>query len=149
MKIKYVHTNIISENWRKLADFYIDVFDCKQVPPERDLSGEWLDKGTAVLQAHLTGMHLKLPGYNDNGTTLEIYQYEKSEEKSSPAANRKGFGHIAFLVDDVETMLNKAIKNGGKSLGEVVYHHVDGVGDLCFVYITDPEGNIIELQKWN
>ena len=35
--MKFVHTNIITDNWRKLADFYIKVFDCKPVLPERDL----------------------------------------------------------------------------------------------------------------
>lgn len=74
MNIKYVHTNIISKDWKKLADFYIKVFDCKPVPPERNQKGSWLDKGTGVKDAHIKGMHLQLPGYGKNSPTLEIFR---------------------------------------------------------------------------
>ena len=32
---------------------------------------------------------------------------------------------------------------------EIVSAEVDGVGMLTFVYLADPEGNIIELQTWS
>jgi len=150
MTIKYAHTNIISNDWKKLADFYINVFDCIPVPPIRDLSGEWLEKGTAVKNATLQGMHLRLPGHGDNGPTLEIYSYPGMVEKPKPpAANRTGFGHLAFEVDDVNGILQKMISNGGDKLGEIVEHEVEGVGLLTFTYATDPEGNIIEIQSWD
>lgn len=149
MPIKYVHTNIISSNWEKLANFYIEVFDCKPVPPERDLGGEWLAKGTAVENAKLQGMHLRLPGHGDNGPTLEIYSYGKMLENSKPpSANRKGFGHLAFEVDDVKEIVEKMISHGGANLGEIVEKEVEGVGLLTFTYASDPEGNIIEIQSW-
>jgi predicted enzyme related to lactoylglutathione lyase len=148
MRIKYAHTNIISNNWKKLADFYVDVFACKPVPPIRDLTGEWLAKGTGVVNAKLQGVHLRLPGHGDSGPTLEIYSYDKMLEKPKPAANRMGFGHLAFEVDDVKEILQNLISNGGDKLGEVVEHKVEGVGMLTFTYATDPEGNIIEIQNW-
>jgi len=37
---RYVHTNLIAWDWKRLAAFYQDVFGCVPVPPERDLSGE-------------------------------------------------------------------------------------------------------------
>ena len=79
MPTRYVHTNIISEDWQALARFYQEVFDCRPVPPKRDLSGDWLTRGTAVPDATFQGMHLRLPGYGDNGPTLEIYQYSVFE----------------------------------------------------------------------
>jgi predicted enzyme related to lactoylglutathione lyase len=33
---RYVHTNIVSTDWRRLAGFYTSVFGCELVPPERD-----------------------------------------------------------------------------------------------------------------
>lgn len=35
---KYMHTNLIAEDWRTLADFYQHVFGCVPVPPERDFT---------------------------------------------------------------------------------------------------------------
>jgi catechol 2,3-dioxygenase-like lactoylglutathione lyase family enzyme len=148
MKAKYKHTNIVSSNWQSLSRFYQEVFGCIPVPPERDLSGDWLDKGTGIKSAQLAGIHLRLPGHGDNGPTLEIYQYSKNLAKSSPAANREGFGHIAFEVDDVHKATQDVLQHGGTKVGEIASAEVQGVGLLTFIYLADPEGNIIELQAW-
>ena len=37
--IRYVHTNLIARDWKKLAKFYVKVFGCKLKPPERNLKG--------------------------------------------------------------------------------------------------------------
>lgn len=147
--MKYVHTNIVSENWEVLAEFYINVFDCKPVPPVRDQSGDWLDKGLGLSAAHLQGIHLRLPGCGDNGPTLEIYSYAKMEEKLPTTPNRKGYGHLAFEVDNVKEVLEKVLVNGGSKQGVISGKEVTGVGYITFVYAKDPEGNIIELQNWD
>ena len=148
MSTKFGHVNIIAQDWKKLASFYKKVFSCFEVPPIRQLSGEWLSKGTNVTDASLEGIHLRLPGWENEGPTLEIYSYKVMEEKLSSAANRKGFGHIAFQVDDVGKKVKEVLSNNGSMLGDIVIKAIDGVGELTFVYCTDPEDNIIELQSW-
>ncbi|UCH90251.1 MAG: VOC family protein [Thermoplasmata archaeon] len=148
MKARYKHTNIIARDWRSLAQFYEEVFGCVRVPPERHLSGAWLEKGTGVTGAEFSGVHLMLPGQGDNGPTLEIYQYSQNKAKPVPSANREGFAHVAFEVDNVGEALAEVRKHGGGAVGDVTSHEVEGVGILSFVYATDPEGNIIELQSW-
>ena len=39
MKAKFVHTNLVAEDWRKLATFYEEVFGCVPVPPGKMPSG--------------------------------------------------------------------------------------------------------------
>ena len=147
--IKFVHTNIISDDWRRLADFYIRVFDCKALLPERDLRGEWLQKATNIKDAHIKGIHLALPGHEENGPTLEILQYDTNLENNTQASsNRKGFGHIAFRVDNVRDTLNRLLRHGGKQLGDLVETEIPSSGHLTFVYARDPDGNIIEIQHW-
>jgi catechol 2,3-dioxygenase-like lactoylglutathione lyase family enzyme len=145
---KYVHTNLIARDWKRLADFYTRVFGCALVPPERDLSGQWLDDATSVPNAHLYGAHMRLPGYGDTGPTLEIFQYDAELDKPTTAVNRPGFGHIAFLVDDVDAARDAVIEAGGSDVGKIVSSEIAGAGKIRFVYVADPEGNIIELQKW-
>lgn len=145
--MRYVHTNIVADNWKRLADFYGIVFDCQPVPPQRDQSGEWLERGTGVEGAALRGIHLRLPGHGERGPTLEIYSYSEMEEKPSPAANRRGLGHLAFLVDDVDETREKVLAHGGQDLGEVVTTELE-IGKLKFIYMTDPEDNILEIQHW-
>ena len=146
--MKYTHTNIISTNWKALVDFYIKSFECKIVPPIRKQSGKWLDQGIGLKNAKLEGAHLLLPGYGEDGPTLEIYQYKNIETQDPIAPNKRGFGHIAFEVECVETILQKIRNNGGNSFGQVTKRKIEGVGEITFVYARDPEGNLVELQSW-
>jgi len=146
--MRFAHTNIAARDWKSLADFYIQVFECKIKPPERDLSGEWLDKAIGIKNARQMGVHLSLPGYK-NPPTLEIFSYEKFVDTVPMMANQIGFTHIAFEVEDVDKILKKALDNGATTLGEVIENEVEGVGMLKFTYLRDIEGNIIEIQSWN
>ena len=146
--MRYAHTNIAARDWKKLSDFYINVFACTVKPPERKLSGDWLDQATGLSKADLEGVHLLLPGHGDSGPTLEIFSYKDTHDSETIMANHTGFTHIAFEVDDVEQILNSAIKNGGELLGKITEKAVEGVGLLNFVYFRDPEGNIVEIQSW-
>lgn len=148
MTIRYVHTNIIARDWRRLVDFYVEVFGCVPAGPERDQSGPWLDAMSGLQRAHLRGRHLLLPGHGESGPTLEIYSYDEMVDSEPGAANRIGFGHLAFHVDDVAGTLAAMLAHGGSALGEVATTEVPGVGPLDVVYARDPEGNIIELQHW-
>jgi predicted enzyme related to lactoylglutathione lyase len=145
---KYVHTNLIAEDWRKLASFYERLFGCVPVPPERDYRGEKLEAGSGVAGAHLTGMHLRLPGYGENGPTLEIFNYNLLEKRAATAVNRPGFGHIAFLVDDVQSARQAVLAEGGSQVGEVVTLETATGAKVTWCYVTDIEGNVIELQSW-
>ena len=148
IRAKYVHTNLIARDWKRLVRFYSEVFGCEPKGPERDMSGAWLDDVTSLRDAHLTGVHLRLPGYGGDGPTLEIFGYDQLIESELPAPNRCGFAHIAFAVDNVDEALQAVIDAGGGAVGNIAATKVDGVGTLRVVYARDPEGNIVELQKW-
>jgi glyoxylase I family protein len=145
---RYVHTNIISRDWERLARFYETVFGCRRVLPERDMSGSWIERGTGVSGAHVRGAHLRLPGYGESGPTLEIFQYNIGTAAPEKPVNETGLAHIAFLVEDVGTALAEVLSHGGSRLAEVVTREIAGVGLLTFVYARDPDGNILELQSW-
>jgi predicted enzyme related to lactoylglutathione lyase len=149
IRAKYVHTNLIARDWKRLARFYCEVFGCEPKGPERDLSAEWLDRVNAVPNAHLRGVHLHLPGYGADGPTLEIFNYDQLIERDLPKANECGFAHIAFAVNDVDQALEAVIAAGGGSVGEIATAEVKGAGVLRVAYARDPEGNIVELQKWS
>ncbi|HEY4638493.1 MAG TPA: VOC family protein [Candidatus Udaeobacter sp.] len=146
---KYVHTNLIARDWKRLVQFYCEVFGCERKGAERDLSAAWLDRVNSVPNARLCGVHLKLPGYDNDGPTLEIFSYDHLIERGLPRANECGFGHIAFGVENVDEALQAVIAAGGGAVGEIATAEVQGVGLLRLVYARDPEGNIVELQKWS
>jgi predicted enzyme related to lactoylglutathione lyase len=146
---RFVHTNIVAEDWRRLVRFYEEVFGCTPVPPERDLSGKWLEEATGVADAHIRGMHLRLPGHGPEGPTLEIFQYNRQEERPETAVNRPGLAHLAFAVEDVAFALQAVKTAGGGAIGQIVSLPIPGAGTVTIVYATDPEENIIELQTWS
>lgn len=149
MQAKYVHINLIARDWQSLVVFYTQVFGCVVQPPERNLQGEVLERGTGLPGAHLRGAHVRLPGWPETGPTLEIYSYDDMPESGSKAVNRPGFGHIAFQVDDMREAYDLVLAHGGSSIGEIVTTPVGTDRHITWCYMADPEGNAIELQKWS
>jgi predicted enzyme related to lactoylglutathione lyase len=147
IQAKYTHTNLIAVDWRTLAKFYIEVLGCELVPPERDLRGEPVERGTAIPGVHLSGVHLRLPGVGSDGPTLEIFSYEPLAAAAAKKVNRPGFGHIAFAVEDIDAARAEVLAHGGRAVGELVKTPIGDTGHYYrWCYLTDPEGNILELQ---
>ena len=69
-------------------------------------------------------------------------------ERPATVVNRPGFGHIAFSVEDVAGARAEVLAAGGKPVGEVVTVTLPGGAQVTWCYVTDPEGNVIELQSW-
>ena len=152
IEARFGHVNIVARDWRALAGWYERVFGCVPVPPERDYSGPLLEAGTGVPGASLRGVHLRLPGLGfgpEAGPTLEIYEYSPSLEALPPAANRPGFAHIAFAVPSVEAAREVVLREGGDAVGSVVTTQTADGRRVTWTYVTDPEGNIVELQAWS
>lgn len=146
---RFGHVNVTSRDWRRLASFYANVFGLEIVPPERDYRGADLEAATRVPNAHLTGAHLRLPGYGSAGPTLEIYQYGDVEASAGARVDRAGWGHVAFQVPDVAAALDQVGAAGGGRIGDVVTLSTADGRHVTWCYATDPDGNILELQAWS
>jgi glyoxylase I family protein len=144
---RYIHTNLIARDWCALAAFYGSVFGCVDAPPERDFASREVEAGTGVPGAALRGMHMRLPGWGADGPTLEIFNYSRLADGEAPVANRPGFAHIAFAVESVADARAEVLANGGRAIGDIVTLTTSR-GAVTWCYVTDPEGNIVELQKW-
>ena len=145
---RFGHANLIARDWRRLAGWYEELFGCVPVPPERDYAGADLERGTGVAGAALTGVHLRLPGHGDHGPTLEIYTFATTAGEARRTIDRPGWGHIAFAVDDVEEARRRVLGSGGTAIGEVVTLTTTDGRRVTWCYVTDPEGNAVELQSW-
>jgi catechol 2,3-dioxygenase-like lactoylglutathione lyase family enzyme len=90
-----------------------------------------------------------LPGHGDNGPTLEVFTYERNADHPPTELHRPGFQHLAFEVDDIHAKREQILALGGRDVGKLVTLNIAGAGVLTLIYMTDPEGNILELQKWS
>jgi catechol 2,3-dioxygenase-like lactoylglutathione lyase family enzyme len=147
--IRYAHTNLVANDWKRLQSFYVEVFGCEPVSTERDNKGPAFDALTGLAGGSVRGRHLRLPGHGENGPTLEIFQFNPTEPTFSTALNRPGFAHIAFEVPDVAGKREEILQRGGREVGQLVTLEIAGAGRLTLIYMADPEGNIIELQRWH
>lgn len=152
MSIKFAHVSVTARDLEKLTAFYINALGCTHALPEKGFSGEWLEKGTGVPGAEFRRVHLRLPGAGEDGPLLEIIEYSEPQDDSAPpAANRTGLRHIAFEIETSEELRERyhlVLENGGHKLGEITERGIEGLGTVTFVYMTDPEGNIVELVCW-
>jgi glyoxylase I family protein len=146
---RFGHVNVTGRDWRRLAAFYTEVFGCELVPPERDIRSADLDAATGLTDAHLTGAHLRLPGHGDAGPTIEIFTYDALTDHPGPRVDRPGWGHVAFQVPDVPAAVEAVLAAGGGRLGEIVTTQTKDGRRVTWVYTTDPEGNLVELQAWS
>ena len=149
MATRYAHVNIIAEDWRRLCGFYEQVFDCEPVSSERDHHGPQIDALTAIPNVRVQGRHLLVPGHGENGPTIEIFTFNKNAPDQPKPLNRPGFAHLAFEVDDIDATREQVKEMGGDDYGELVTIDIASAGQLTLLYMTDPEGNIVELQKWH
>ena len=147
--MKYSHTNLNAKDWQKLAQFYCDVFEGHIVPPERNLYGDWFEKASGVKGAHVRGCHVALPGYEAGGPVLEIFTHENLIGEPGEF-NHAGMGHLGILVDDVKATLDSLLAHGGSTDGEIASHYYENKGQtLTMIYAKDPEGNFIEIMRWD
>jgi predicted enzyme related to lactoylglutathione lyase len=147
--IRYANTNLVAKDWRRLMDFYCEVFGCVAIGSERDNRGPNFDALTTLEGGSVRGRHLRLPGHGDAGPTLEIFQFDPTDPTPPPEVNRPGFTHLAFEVPDVESKRKEIAAWGGSDYGRLVTIDIPGAGKLTLIYMRDPEGNILELQKWH
>lgn len=146
---RFGHVNVTSVDWRRLADFYSTVFGCELVPPQRDIRSPDLDAATGLHDAHLTGVHLRLPGHGDAGPTIEVFSYDALQPHADPSVDRPGWGHICFQVPDVAAAVDAVLANGGGPVGDIVTTRTSDGRSVTWCYATDPDGNIVELQAWS
>jgi catechol 2,3-dioxygenase-like lactoylglutathione lyase family enzyme len=146
---RFGHVNVTGPDWQALAAFYGAVFGMEQVGPQRDIRSADLDAATGLADAHLTGVHLRLPGLGDDGPTLEIYAYDQLDPVRPAQVDRPGWGHVAFQVPDVDAARTAFVGAGGGLLGDVVRMTTKDGRHVTWCYATDPAGNIVELQAWD
>jgi len=128
--IRYANTNLVAKDWRRLMDFYCEVFGCVAIGSERDNRGPNFDALTTLEGGSVRGRHLRLPGHGDAGPTLEIFQFDPTDPTPPPEVNRPGFTHLAFEVPDVESKRKEIAAWGGSDYGRLVTIDIPGAGKL-------------------
>ena len=143
--MRYDHINIGARDVERLSDFYEQALNCVRLSSIERMSGGLMARGMGLQEAEVRAVWMRLPGHGEEGPILELFEYTEPREQPKSSANQRGYNHIGFEVADVEVTVEAVIAAGGTRLGEVVDFESPSVGIVTFVFLRDPEDNIIQL----
>ena len=136
-KIKFIHVNIITEDWQKLCEFYNKAFGSTYFGKMKDHSGSYKEQVISIPGVHVVGFHVLLKDFYEAYPTLEIFTYSVKGRQEPAAEDSVGINLIGFTTD-----------NAVKDIADIV----DCGGSLCsedgdFATVKDIQGDIILLRK--
>jgi len=135
------HTGIVVRNIEKSVEFYraLGFVEDNRAIEE----GDFIDTVVGLQNTKLEWVKLKVP----DGYLLELLQYHSHPEQKEIAkqkSNQLGCSHIAFSVNDINTVCQKIEKIGG-SIVNLPALSSDKKVKVAYCY--DNEGNLMEIVE--
>jgi|WetSurMetagenome_2_1015567.scaffolds.fasta_scaffold447624_2 glyoxylase I family protein len=147
MEIKrFRHVAVIVKNMDPMKDFYCGIFGCS-VKRDFTIESSEFQKGIGIPGASARCVHLSIPG---STVEIELFQFFSPPHAKSdlPEINDTGLRHIALVVDDIYSAVAEIRAKGGVVHADPVrFERPEMLNGFRFVYVKDPEGNIIELNQ--
>jgi len=140
--MRFAQIKLTARDPAALAGFYVDALGCEVLLGPTPVQGA-VSQGAGAPGSVLELTILALPGDHDPAPTLELYRFLENPPDAWPYA--VGSGQIAFYVDDVEAAATAVVAAGGTVLGEVVDWIAPFDTVARFVYLQDPEGNLVDV----
>lgn len=125
--MKYFHTSISVNNLEESINFYKEVFDLK-----------FRSEGE---RKELKSKFVNLEDENHN--VIELFKHENSIPLNENLMDfqKVGIKHIAFLVENLEKVVEKAVSHGSK----IIWPIQNGITIKRLAFVSDPNGIPIEL----
>ncbi len=135
------HTGVVVRDLEKSTEFYcaLGFVEDNQAIEE----GDFIDTVVGLQNVKLEWVKLKAP----DGYLLELLQYHSHPEQKEIAkqrSNQLGCSHLAFSVDDIDTVCKEIKKIGGSVVSPPALTNDKKVK---VVYCHDNEGNLMEIVE--
>ena len=138
------HTGFTVSNLERSLAFWRDVlgFDLSHQPHQ-----------TGKLASEITGVHgaeisiAVLKGY---GHKIELLEYLAPTDRKKHVDLRPcdvGFVHVALVIDDLDSVLQKIAASGWKAAGQPQTLTAGPNAGKRVVYVRDPDGTTIEFME--
>jgi glyoxylase I family protein len=143
---RFRHVAIVVEDLEAMIAFYTSVFGLKVIQ-RYETAAEDFRRGVGLPGARASAAHLQVP---NSPVQIEMFQYADSPT-SDPRRSRAdvpGYRHIAFVVESLDQACARLRDEGLEFFSEPITLRLPGSSaGTRFVYFTDPEGNIVELNE--
>ena len=134
------HTGFVVGDLERSIEFYRDVIGLDE-KSRYERTGKGIEKVVGYEGAHLQIALMGAGGVH----SLELIQYVNPPSGERPTNERSVIGgtHLAFHVDDIDSIFQAAVENGATRLNKPT--EVAPGRSAC--YMQDPDGNWIELLQ--
>jgi glyoxylase I family protein len=143
---RFRHVAIVVADLEAMIAFYTSVFGLR-VMRRYETAAEDFRRGVGLPRARAKAAHLQVP---NSPVQIEMFQYEDSPE-AHPYRSRAdvpGYRHIAFVVEDLDEACARLREQGLEFFSDpITLREPESSAGVRFVYFTDPEGNILELNE--
>lgn len=137
------HINIVVCDLERAKSFFLDLgFSLEH---EGDLEGAWISSVVGLPEVRARYAKLTLP---NNTCALELVTYYSPgvvEESLPNQANRLGYRHIAFRVEDIDSVVHTLQQKDVSFFSEIFTYEPT---NKKLVYFSGPEGIILELAQY-
>jgi catechol 2,3-dioxygenase-like lactoylglutathione lyase family enzyme len=145
------HVNLVVEDLEKMIAFYRDALGLS-LTKRVTISGQWIGAVVGLGDVNADVVYLDFP----QGPRIELIRYN-APITGRPAGvdkpNAPGLRHMAFKVDDINTLVARLQQAGVRFFSDVQsvpQSQVTYAGGVLkrLVYFQDPEGNLLELCEY-
>jgi catechol 2,3-dioxygenase-like lactoylglutathione lyase family enzyme len=135
------HVGIVVEDLAAARSFFVELG--LKLLGERPVEGGWVDRVVGLEGIRVEIAMLETP---DGHGRLELAKFHAPSgpagDRHAPA-NTPGIRHLAFAVDDIDSVVAGLRARGAELVGEV--ERYENSYRLC--YVRGPEGIIVELAE--
>ena len=137
------HINIVVSSLEKTLTFFKTLGFSEG--DSGKLEGSWISDIVGLKNVSADYVSLSLP---DNLTRIELIQYHtpaSERDHNMHLANQLGFRHLAFKVNDIDTVVEKLTSQGVELVGTVQTYPKTG---KKLVYFYGPDNILLELAQY-
>jgi catechol 2,3-dioxygenase-like lactoylglutathione lyase family enzyme len=135
------HVGIVVDDLAAATAFFVELG--LELLGEGSVEGRWVDRIVGLDGVRVDQAMVQTP---DGHGRLELVKFHsppiQDGDRDAPA-NTRGIRHVAFAVDDIDTVVAGLRARGAELVGEVVRY--EDSYRLC--YVRGPEGIIVELAE--
>jgi catechol 2,3-dioxygenase-like lactoylglutathione lyase family enzyme len=135
------HVGVVVDDLAAAIEFFVELG--LELQGEASVEGRWVDRIVGLDGVRAEIAMLQTP---DGHGRLELSKFHtpptRSADRHAPA-NTPGIRHVAFAVEDIDTLLAGLRARGAELVGEL--ERYEDSYRLC--YVRGPEGIIVELAE--
>lgn len=151
MVITIDHITVVVSNLNRSEKFYTEILGFSVIG-RAHLEGNWLNESMNMDNVIGDVIYLRS---KELGTRLELLKFTSPDEimlDETSLPNAIGIRHIAFRVEDIDSLVEKLKKSDVEFVGKCIEVpnelETGGAGNKRMCYFHDPDGVLLELTQF-